>query len=161
MNQRYDSGAVVRDGQPDPGFARDPELHYQPTTWPGARLPHAWLYRADGSRVSTLDLCGKGRWAIFTGIGGEAWAEAARNVAAETGLAIDVHVIGPRREIEDHLGDWARLRETSDAGAVMTRPDQHVCFRAAQMAEDPEGELRRVFSAILQPKSAAARQAAE
>jgi 2,4-dichlorophenol 6-monooxygenase len=161
MNQRYDSGAVVRDGQPDPGFARDPELHYQPTTWPGARLPHAWLYRADGSRVSTLDLCGKGRWAIFTGIGGEAWADAARNVAAETGLAIDVHVIGPRREIEDHLGDWARLRETSDAGAVMTRPDQHVCFRAAQMAEDPEGELRRVFSAILQPESAAARQAAE
>ena len=66
MNQRYESGAVVRDGQPDPGFDRDPELHYQPTTWPGARLPHAWLFAAAGGRVSTLDLCGKGRWTILT-----------------------------------------------------------------------------------------------
>ncbi len=151
MNQRYDSGAVVKDGQPDPGFERDAELHYQPTTWPGARLPHCWLYKADGTKVSTLDLCGKGRWAIFTGIGGEAWAEAAKTVAKDTGITIDVHVIGPRRPIEDHLGDWSRLRETTDTGAVMTRPDQHVCYRAKEMPGDPEAELRRVLTAILQP----------
>jgi 2,4-dichlorophenol 6-monooxygenase len=60
MNQRYRSGAVVTDGQIEPAFALDAELHYQPTTWPGARLPHAWLYRRDtGAQVSTLDLCGK------------------------------------------------------------------------------------------------------
>ncbi|MBV0912454.1 FAD-dependent oxidoreductase [Anianabacter salinae] len=154
MNQRYDSAAVVPDGQPDPGFAKDAELHYQPTTWPGARLPHAWLFRRDGEKVSTLDLCGKGRWTILTGIGGEAWAEAAQAVGAETGVTIDVHVIGPRREIEDHLGDWARLREVSDTGAVMTRPDQHVCYRAAKVVDDPAAELRRVLDAILQPSGA-------
>jgi len=35
MNQRYTSGAIVTDGQPEPGFALDADLHYQPTTWPG------------------------------------------------------------------------------------------------------------------------------
>ena len=50
MNQRYGSGAVLTDGQPDPGFARDAELHYQPTTWPGARLPHVWLFRPPDDR---------------------------------------------------------------------------------------------------------------
>ena len=160
MNQRYDSEALVRDGQPDPGFERDAELHYQPTTWPGARLPHCWLFAADGTRVSTLDLAGKGRWSIFTGIGGEAWAEAAKAVARDMGIAIDTHMIGPRRAIEDHLGDWARLRETTDTGAVMTRPDQHVCFRAPEMADNPEGELRRALSAILQPAEAETSHAA-
>ena len=49
MNQRYRSAAVITDGQPEPAFAKDAELHYQPTTWPGARLPHAWLF-GDGRR---------------------------------------------------------------------------------------------------------------
>jgi len=42
----------VSDGTPEPAYTRDPELYYHPTTWPGARLPHAWLGR-DGHRVST------------------------------------------------------------------------------------------------------------
>jgi 2,4-dichlorophenol 6-monooxygenase len=156
MNQRYESGAVVKDDHPDPGFDRDAELHYQPTTWPGARIPHCWLFREDGAKVSTLDLCGKGTWTIFTGIGGEAWARAAETVGREMGVEVAVHVIGPRMPVQDHLGDWARIRETGDTGAVMTRPDQHVCYRIAAMAADPEAELRRVLSAILQPHSRAA-----
>ncbi|MGP1354987.1 FAD-dependent oxidoreductase [Roseicyclus sp.] len=156
MNQRYASGAVLKDDHPDPGFARDAELHYQPTTWPGARIPHCWLFREDGVKVSTLDLCGKGRWTIFTGIGGEAWARAAETIGREMGVEIAVHVIGPRRPVQDHLGDWARIRETGDTGAVMTRPDQHVCYRIAEMAEDPEAELRRVLESILQPQGRAA-----
>ncbi len=50
MNQRYRSGAVVADGSPSRHFDRDPELHYQPTTWPGARLPHAWLFGEHGAK---------------------------------------------------------------------------------------------------------------
>ncbi|MBF9043112.1 2,4-dichlorophenol 6-monooxygenase [Rhodobacterales bacterium HKCCE4037] len=156
MNQRYDSGAVVKDDHPNPGFTRDAELHYQPTTWPGARVPHCWLFRDDGTKVSTLDLCGKGRWTILTGIGGEAWARAAETVGHEMGVDITTHVIGPRMPVQDHLGDWARIRETRDGGAVMIRPDQHVCYRVAEMADGPEAELRRVLTAILQPQSHAA-----
>ncbi|WP_254695122.1 FAD-dependent monooxygenase [Leisingera sp. NJS201] len=61
MNQRYKSDAVVTDGQMEPAFELDAELHYQPTTWPGARLPHVWVFDPEtGEKHSTLDLCGKG-----------------------------------------------------------------------------------------------------
>ncbi len=149
MNQRYSSAAVVRDGQEAPAPNADMELHYQPTTWPGARIPHCWLFDAEGGRMSTLDLCGKGVFTIFTGIGGEAWQAAAEKVGRDLGVTIAVHVIGPRKAVQDHLGDWARIRETGDTGAVMTRPDQHVCYRVATMPADPAAELARVFTSIL------------
>jgi 2,4-dichlorophenol 6-monooxygenase len=44
MNQRYKSDAIVTDGQMEPAFELDAELHYQPTTWPGARIPHVWVF---------------------------------------------------------------------------------------------------------------------
>ena len=81
LGHRYRSGAVVADGTPEPEFTRDPELYYHPTTWPGARLPHAWLERG-GEKVSTHDLAGKGRFTLLTGIGGEGWVEAAADVDA-------------------------------------------------------------------------------
>ncbi len=150
MNHRYDSGAVVKDGQPDPGFERDSELHYHPTTWPGARLPHAWVFDHDsGSQMSTLDLCGGGRFTVLTGIGGEAWAEAAASVGGELGIDIRVHVIGPRRAVVDHTGDWARASEIRDTGCLLVRPDHHVAWRAVDLADDPAGELRRVLRKVL------------
>ena len=149
MNQRYRSAAVVTDGQMEPAFELDAELHYQPTTWPGARLPHVWLFDAAGKKHSTLDLCGHGRFAIFTGIGGEAWVEAAKVVGAELGIRVDVRLIGPRRAWLDHTGDWARAREVSDSGAVLVRPDHHVAWRADAVSESPAADLRRVLKSIL------------
>ena len=150
MNQRYRSDAVVTDGQIEPAFDLDAELHYQPTTWPGARIPHVWLFDGvTGDKHSTLDLCGKGRFTLFTGIGGEAWEAAAAEVGAETGLDIRVHVIGPRRKIVDHSGDWARARDIRDSGCILVRPDQHVAWRAEAMSDKPAAELRRVLTKIL------------
>ena len=150
MNQRYNSAAVVTDDQMEPAFDLDAELHYQPTTWPGARLPHVWVFDRDsGAEVSSLDLCGKGLFTVLTGIGGEAWIDAAAAVGAEMGLEIVAHVIGPRQPHVDHVGDWARASEISDTGCLLIRPDQHVGWRAADMTSDPEGELRRVLKTIL------------
>ncbi len=150
MNQRYRSGAIETDGQIEPAFEMDAELHYQPTTWPGARLPHVWVFENDsGDRVSTLDLAGHGRFAIFTGIGGEGWEAAATEVGPEFGLDIAVHVIGPRRRIVDHTGDWARASEITDSGCVLVRPDHHVAWRAETMTESPAADLRRVLTSIL------------
>ncbi|MDO9307247.1 MAG: FAD-dependent monooxygenase, partial [Mesorhizobium sp.] len=59
MNQRYKSDAVMTDGQPEPAFEKDAELHHQQTTWPGARVPHVWVFAEGGRKVSTLDLTGK------------------------------------------------------------------------------------------------------
>jgi len=150
MNQRYRSGAVETDGQIEPAFDLDSELHYQPTTWAGARIPHVWLFdHESGAKHSTLDLCGRGRFTIFTGIGGEAWETAAATVGPAFGLDIRVHVVGPRRTIVDHTGDWARAREVTDSGAILVRPDQHVAWRAEAMTDNPAAELRRVLTKIL------------
>ena len=150
MNQRYASDAIVTDGQTEPPFEQDRELHYQPTTWPGARLPHAWVFDRDtGAQVSTLDLCGKGRFALLTGIGGEAWIDAAQKAAGALGIDLNVHVIGPRQPHVDHTGDWARICEIADDGCVLVRPDQHVAWRSAAMPSDPGKELVRVLSQIM------------
>ncbi len=150
MNQRYKSAAIVTDQQMEPAFDLDAELHYQPTTWPGARLPHVWVFDRDtGAEVSTLDLCGKGSFSLLTGIGGEAWIEAARTVGTELGIKITTHVIGPRQPHVDHVGDWARASEIADTGCLLVRPDQHVGWRATDMTSDPVGDIRRVLKTIL------------
>ncbi|GGW48368.1 FAD-dependent oxidoreductase [Streptomyces caelestis] len=144
LNQRYTSGAIVPDGTPDPGFTRDPELHHQPSSRPGARLPHAWI--TSGSRtLSTLDTVGRGRFTLLTGIGGEAWVRAAEAQEVE----IATVVIGPGQEYEDPYGDWARLSEISDAGALLVRPDGFVAFRHASAAPDAGERLADALRTIL------------
>ena len=150
MNQRYRSGAVVTDGQIEPAFTLDADLHYQPTTWPGARLPHTWVYRRDtGAQVSTLDLCGHGRFTLLTGLGGEAWLQAAAEVSQDLGLEIVPHVIGPRQTYIDHSGDWARASEIRDSGCLLVRPDHHVCWRSETVSPTAKASLLRVMRSIL------------
>lgn len=149
MNQRYRSDAVVTDGEPEPEFERDRELHYQPTTWPGARVPHAWVWSDAHGKASTLDLVGKGRFTVLTGIGGEGWVEAAEAVSRELGIEMVARVIGPRQEWTDPASEWANLREVRDSGIVLVRPDQHVCWRRQTVADDPIAELSRVMKSIL------------
>ena len=148
LGQRYRSGAVVPDGTPEPEYTRDPELYYHATTWPGAGLPHVWLEH-HGRKVSTHDLAGKGRFALFTGIGGEAWLDAARAVSARTGVEIAPFMIGPARDAHDTYDDWARAREVEESGCVLVRPDAHVAWRANEVAGDATAELGRVMESLL------------
>jgi 2,4-dichlorophenol 6-monooxygenase len=149
MNQRYKSAATVTGGEPEPPFKSDAELHYQPTTWPGARLPHVWLFGPQGCKASSLDLTGQGRFTLLTGIGGDGWIAAAKVLSKEFGLPIVAHKIGPRQEWQDFTGDWARAREIGDSGALLVRPDHHVAWRSHAAVTDPQAELRRVFKIIL------------
>jgi 2,4-dichlorophenol 6-monooxygenase len=160
MNQRYKSSAVVTDGQMEPAFELDAELHYQPTTWPGARLPHVWLFDAWRRAVPRSILVGKGKFTVFTGIGGEpgrAAAEGRKGVGASS--LCSCHRPAPR----DHRPPWRLGAGPRDRtrGLRLVRPDQHVAWRAEDMAENPEAELTRVLSAILhRDKKILARQAA-
>jgi 2,4-dichlorophenol 6-monooxygenase len=147
LNQRYNSVAVVPDAEPDAGFARDRELYYQPTTRAGAHLPHVWLLRA-GRKISTLDVAGKGRFVVLTGIGGEAWASAAAAAAAKFGIDIAAAVIGPDRDYEDPHGDWAEIREIAEAGCVLVRPDMQIGFRAMRAALDVRDAETTLFAAL-------------
>jgi 2,4-dichlorophenol 6-monooxygenase len=147
FNQRYRSAAVVPDGTEEPAYDRDPELHYHPTTWPGARLPHCWVLQ-EGRKVSTIDLAGKGRFTLLTGIGGEGWVRAAGEITARTGVEIAAFVIGPGREVIDVYDDWAALSEVAEGGCVLVRPDLHVAWRSFDLAADPAGELGRAIDAV-------------
>jgi len=149
MNQRYVSSAAVTDGQKEPAFEKDRELHYAPTTWPGARLPHAWVFDKAGKQHSTLDLCGHGKFTLITGIGGEDWVKAAQALSKELGMEIMTRVIGPRRDFEDHVGDWARIREISDGGCLLVRPDHHVGWRAFEASKTAEKDLGAALKKIL------------
>jgi 2,4-dichlorophenol 6-monooxygenase len=149
MNQRYVSDAVIADGLKAPGDGIDMELHYAPTTSPGARIPHAWVFDSHGKQHSTLDLTGKGKFTLITGIGGEAWVDAARTISKKLGLQIATCVIGPRRDFEDHAGDWANAREISDSGCILVRPDQHVAFRSMKAAASAENDLATALMKIL------------
>jgi 2,4-dichlorophenol 6-monooxygenase len=149
MNQRYASNAIVSESSKPPGDGIDLELHYVPTTWPGARLPHAWVFDKQGKPHSTLDLTGGGRFTILTGIGGEAWGEAAKSAGRRLGMDITVRVIGPRRDYEDHVGDWARGREVSDSGCILVRPDHHVAWRATKITASAEHDLTTALMKIL------------
>jgi 2,4-dichlorophenol 6-monooxygenase len=148
MGQFYQSMAIVSDGSPRPAPARDPELYFEPTTVPGGRLPHAWV--GDRSRrLSTLDLAPYGQFTLFTGIAGEAWADAAARVSAELGVTVGSVIIGPGRPVTDLYYDWARLREVEEEGALLIRPDKHVGWRSVSMPDDPAGALRAALTTLL------------
>ncbi|GIQ78261.1 FAD-dependent monooxygenase [Bradyrhizobium sp. RD5-C2] len=149
MNQRYDSAAIVSDGTPDPGFKRDLELYHEHSSRPGAPLPHAWLVTKTGHRISTLDLCGKGRFTLLTGIGGEAWDAAARQVRDAYGINLDAVIVGPGREYEDIYGDFSHLRETNEDGALLVRPDLIVGWRSKNLAKSAVDDLLTAFEKIL------------
>jgi 2,4-dichlorophenol 6-monooxygenase len=146
-NHRYASSAVVQDGTAMPEFRRDPELYAQPTTWPGAKLPHTWVTE-QGHRVSTLDLGGHGRFSVFTGIGGADWLTAAAQLAASTGVDITPVSIGPGETYEDPYGTWAGLREIGDSGVLLVRPDLYVAARRS-IAPSSAGEAHDWLAAAL------------
>ncbi|HVW42881.1 MAG TPA: FAD-dependent monooxygenase [Amycolatopsis sp.] len=148
VGYRYRAGAVVPDGTPEPRSDRDPELFYQPTTWPGAHLPHAWLDRGEG-RVSTYDVAGQGRFTLFTGIGGDAWLEAAAASASRLGIELAVVRIGTPDGYRDCYGDWSALSEVDESGCVLVRPDLFVAWRSRTASAEAVAELPGVLARLL------------
>jgi 2,4-dichlorophenol 6-monooxygenase len=149
LNQRYASSAVVSDGTTEPAFRRDRELYYQATTWPGAHLPHVWVEHR-GVRKSTLDLAGKGRFTLLTGLGGDAWKAAAAAVEAEYGVAVTLFTIGPAGcDALDIYADWYFQSEVEEDGCVLVRPDNFVAWRARNVVADASSTLVEVFGRLL------------
>ncbi|MFD9124260.1 FAD-dependent oxidoreductase [Kitasatospora sp. NPDC059571] len=151
-NQRYASGAVLDDGAPAEEWRQDPELFHQPTTRPGAKLPHAWLVDDRGQRMSTLDVVGKGAFTVVTGLSGGSWEEAAAACRDELGVPLNIVCIGAP-DSRDAYGDWSRISEIADDGALLVRPDGYVAWRrtnAPEGRESARGELLGALRRVLQ-----------
>ena len=149
MNQRYLAGAVVPDaGLAEECWARDPEIYLQATTRPGAKIPHAWLVNELGREISTLDVTGKGKFSLVTGLAGQAWAKAAKQINAPFLRTV---VIGEKGAADPYFA-WARLREIHEAGALLVRPDGFVAWRQREAVWDCAeacAQLRDALSALL------------
>jgi 2,4-dichlorophenol 6-monooxygenase len=126
-NQRYVSSAVIPDvDATEEVWRRDRDLFLQPTTRPGAKLPHIWLVGRTGVRVSTLDVVGKGRFTLLTGLSGQAWRAA---VEALRCPCLRIVVIGEDDDAQDPYNLWHAASEIEEAGALLVRPDGYVAWR--------------------------------
>jgi hypothetical protein len=113
--------------EPDDGERVEDVL--APTGRPGFRAP---------GLASTVDLLGHSWVLLCTGDG---WQHAAADVAAETGIRLDCHVI------TDDV--FASRYGLSAGGASLVRPDGVVAWRSPAPSDDPAGELWRVLEAVL------------
>lgn len=144
LGQRYRSAAVV-------GALHDTVFgdRVEQDARPGTRAPHLWLER-DGAKVAVHDLF-HDAFILFTGAGGHAWLDAARTVAAQTGVPLRAYRVGQLAgtELEDVEGQWpARYRADPD-GAVLVRPDGYVAWRCPRPSGDPASSLCTAIGTIL------------
>ncbi len=154
MNQFYRSSCLDIDDEGvdarSPVYESDRDMRYTRGTIPGMRLPHAWLVeKMTGDLISTQDLAGKGRFTLFTGIGGtESWTRAAAVAQQELrGLKIAVFTIGWNRQYLDTESTWDQVRGVEEDGVVLVRPDRFVGWRN-QRRLDPDVAPDRLVRAL-------------
>ncbi len=145
-NQFYTSCGIIEDEEKL--SIERPDLNVIMGVQAGRRLPHVWLTERQ-KRVSSLDLCARGRMTLLTGIAGSAWRDAAQRAGEQLGLKIEVQIVGPAQRYEDVYGEFARLCLPDETGAVLVRPDQFVAWRAVTMPEHPADALLAALSQIL------------
>lgn len=148
MNQRYVSKAIIPDGSPEPEWKRDKELYFQASARPGAHLPHVWLGK-NGHKISTLDISGHGKFTLLTGIGGQAWVDAANAVAAKLDIELNAIMIGAGCEFTDLYGAWADAREIEESGCLLVRPDLHIAWRQPTTQPNAEKLLLNALNQVL------------
>ncbi|MEV4644979.1 FAD-dependent monooxygenase [Saccharopolyspora sp. NPDC049357] len=145
LNQRYESGAVLPDPAAGPEqWPQDREVYLQATTRPGAKLPHAWLVGTEGTRVSTLDVVGRGKMTLLTGLAGQAWKHAADKLDLPFLRTV---VVGEEGAL-DPYGYWNRIREIDEAGALLVRPDGYVAWRHSTAVWDDTTALHQLEEAL-------------
>jgi 2,4-dichlorophenol 6-monooxygenase len=145
----YDSAAVLPDGTPVSAPIDDVRI-YEPSTRPGCPLPHAWIDDEDGRRRPIKDLIAPGRFLLIAGENGQAWCDAARELAKGSGLPLDAVRIGHiDGDLFDPRNAWTRHRGVQRDGAVLVRPDRFVAWRHATAAADPQAALAEALGQLL------------
>ncbi|KAJ5554555.1 hypothetical protein N7513_004514 [Penicillium frequentans] len=159
MGQCYSGNGVYTADEPHPyapsgPAAEDDILYYEPSTYPGRRLPHVWLNTAiPGPRKSTIDLAGHGAFTLLIrGPGGQVWKDAAVSMSKQLNIPINAYSIGYREDWEDVYFEWDRLSGVEESGVVLVRPDRFVAWRAQKAlpsTSDCEEKLGLVMRSVL------------
>jgi 2,4-dichlorophenol 6-monooxygenase len=147
LGQRYRSTAIAS-SEPFPEYRADPELYFQPDTVPGSHIPHVWVKHKDAI-ISTLDVCDYSGFTLIVGVGGHRWAEAASTLSSELGVPIKIARVGLRQEFDDLEGEWTKIRDVSDQGCLLVRPDRFIAWRSIDLPRNPVAALRQTMLSIL------------
>ena len=118
LGYRYAGSPIIAD---EPGGPEDDFRRYEPTTWPGARLPHVWL---DG-HVAMQDRIGRGFTLLRLG---------AKHEPADT-LQHAFNELAAPFEVLD-VSD-AIARDIYGFDLILLRPDLHVAWRGNRLPHDP------------------------
>ncbi|WP_416957774.1 FAD-dependent monooxygenase [Nocardioides sp. T5] len=144
----YDSSAVVPDGSPE-HVALDPVRLYEPSTRPGAPLPHAYVER-EGERFPLVSLVHGGNFLVLAGPQGHDWVDAANKLAAENDLPLVAGTVGiDGADFVDVRFSFLKQREIADDGVLLVRPDRYIAFRSMSAVDDPQATLRDALSTVL------------
>ena len=98
-------------------------MTYEPTTWPGARLPHVWLH--DGGAMQ--DRIGYGHGYTLLRLGGTG-ADTSPLQQAFGGIGAPLQVLDVRDE---------RARDVYGFDLLLLRPDMHVVWRGNDAPREP------------------------
>ncbi|MCZ4274671.1 FAD-dependent monooxygenase [Rhodococcoides yunnanense] len=129
----YSSPLIAGDSTAKP---TEDVVDYVPTTYPGARLPHA-VFSVDGTLVSAHDALDPNLLSLFT-FDRDSWSPVVEELA-DLGPGVSlVAVDAPTGVDRDAL---IALYEVGDVGAVLVRPDGHVAWRTATSAEQARQSL--------------------
>ena len=91
--------------------------NFQPCWALGAHVPHRWV-ETDGGRCSLLSLLDAYRFNLLLGPGAE-------DVEVPNGVA----VLKWGKDCQDPASDWKSLTNLEPGGALLLRPDRHICAR--------------------------------
>jgi 2-polyprenyl-6-methoxyphenol hydroxylase-like FAD-dependent oxidoreductase len=118
LGYRYVASPIVWE---EPGGPEHLFREYQPTTWPGARLPHVWL--DEGTALH--DRIGGG-YALLKLGGTQADASGLTKAFAELGAPLSILTI-----------DDERPRAVYGYDLILVRPDLHVVWRGNRPPDEP------------------------
>ncbi|WP_404498041.1 FAD-dependent monooxygenase [Arthrobacter sp. GAS37] len=142
LNHVYSSSAVINPILPE-GEEQDILIASRALS-PGRKLPHAWLVDETGRRISSLDLVGKGKFTLLTGLAGVFWVEAAATLNMD---GLRVIVIGDLTG-RDLYGEWGRISSLEERQAVLVRPDGYVAW-VSERYDDAVALLHEAVTRVL------------
>ncbi len=139
LGYRYISDAVI-DAAPAEDAAAIDISRYEPSTQPGAILPHAWV-ELDKQETSLLSLIPMERFTLLVGPGGDDWTE---TVEASP---IPLSLVTYGKDFAA-AADWSAFSELPNNGALLIRPDRHIAKRFASVcsADDFSRDLGSLLS---------------
>lgn len=140
---RYHSDVLLEENE-EQAWCEDP---HHPSGRTGTRAPHVIVTRSN-EQLSTIDLLGR-NFVLFAGEAGEAWRQAADDVARRMELPLDAYCIGERGDLVDVDQRFLEAYGLREDGAVLIRPDGFIGWRAETASTKPVCTLEQALSRLL------------